>query len=116
MTAPRILLVNPNTSQSVTDLLAAEARRRAGDRAEIVGVTARFGAAGIECLAEGAIATMMHDPAPLSYPSTTQMGLMHTAIGNQIGAYFTGEKSAADALAATEEDYIKSAKEAGVLQ
>lgn len=67
-------------------------------------------------LAEGAIATMMHDPAPLSYPSTTQMGLMHTAIGNQIGAYFTGEKSAADALAATEEDYIKSAKEAGVLQ
>ena len=67
-------------------------------------------------LAEGAIATMMHDPAPLSYPSTTQMGLMHTAIGNQIGAFFTGEKSAADALAATEEDYIKSAKEAGVLQ
>lgn len=56
MTAPRILLVNPNTSQSVTDLLAAEARRRAGDRAEIVGVTARFGAAGIECLAEGAVA------------------------------------------------------------
>lgn len=56
MTAPRILLVNPNTSQSVTDLLAAEARRRAGDRAEIVAATARFGAAGIECLAEGAIA------------------------------------------------------------
>jgi Asp/Glu/hydantoin racemase len=56
MTVPRILLVNPNTSPSVTDLLAAEARRRAGGRAEIVAVTARFGAAGIECLAEAAVA------------------------------------------------------------
>ena len=56
MTVPRLLLVNPNTSPSVTDLLAAEARRRAAGRAEIVAVTARFGAAGIECLAEAAVA------------------------------------------------------------
>ena len=56
MARPRILLINPNTSRSVTDLLAEEARRAAGGRAEIVAATARFGAAGIECLAEAAVA------------------------------------------------------------
>ncbi|BBK33943.1 Asp/Glu/hydantoin racemase [Stella humosa] len=56
MAVPRILLVNPNTSQSVTDRLATEARLVAGDRAEIPAATARFGAAGIETLAEATVA------------------------------------------------------------
>lgn len=67
-------------------------------------------------LAEGAIATAMNDPAPVSYPSTTEMGLVHTAIGNQIGGFFTGEKSAEQALADAEADYTTAAKEAGLLQ
>src|SRR6056297_973316 len=56
-------------------------------------------------LAEGAIATATADPAPRSYPSTSQMGLMHTALGNQLPAYFTGDASAEETLAAVEEAY-----------
>ncbi len=67
-------------------------------------------------LAEGAIATATHQPEPGSYPSTIEMGLMHTALGNQIGGYFTGERTADEALAAAEEDYITAAREAGVMQ
>ncbi|WP_246482557.1 aspartate/glutamate racemase family protein [Methylopila capsulata] len=48
----RILLINPNTAESVTALLAAEARRAAGSRAEIVAVTAAFGAPGIQTVEE----------------------------------------------------------------
>jgi multiple sugar transport system substrate-binding protein len=67
-------------------------------------------------LAGGAIATATATPVPPSYPSTTTMGLMHSALGNQLQAYFTGEKSAADTLAAVEADYTAAAKEAGVLK
>lgn len=67
-------------------------------------------------LAEGAIATATHDPAPVSYPSTTEMGLVHTAIGNQIPGFFTGEKSAEQALADAEEEYLTAAREAGLIQ
>jgi allantoin racemase len=57
MTArPRVLLINPNTAGAVTDLLAAEARRVAGDRAEIVAATAPFGAPGIQTVQEAAVA------------------------------------------------------------
>ncbi len=66
-------------------------------------------------LAEGAIATVTADPAPASYPSTSQMGLMHTALGNELPAFFTGERDAAATLAAVEAAYITSAKEAGIL-
>jgi Asp/Glu/hydantoin racemase len=52
----RILLVNPNTSPGVTDLLAAEARRVAGQSAEIEAVTAPFGSASLECRAELVVA------------------------------------------------------------
>jgi ribosome-binding ATPase YchF (GTP1/OBG family) len=41
------------------------------------------------------------------------MGLMQSALGNQLTAFFTGEKSAADTLAAVEADYIAGAREAG---
>ncbi len=52
----RILLVNPNTSHVVTGLLAAEARRIAGQSAEIEAITAPFGSASLECRAELVIA------------------------------------------------------------
>ena len=67
-------------------------------------------------LAVGAIATATADPAPTAYPSTSQMGLMHSALGNALPAYFTGDVSAEAALAAVEAAYITSAQEAGVLE
>ncbi|MEM6761282.1 MAG: extracellular solute-binding protein [Pseudomonadota bacterium] len=67
-------------------------------------------------LAEGAIATAISDPVPPSYPSTTEMGLMHTVLGNELPSFFTGDRSAEDTLAAIEAAYITSAKEAGVLE
>lgn len=67
-------------------------------------------------LSEGAIATMTHDPAPLSYPSTVEMGLMHSALGNELAAYFTGDRSAEDTLAAVENSYMTAAKEAGLIE
>jgi multiple sugar transport system substrate-binding protein len=67
-------------------------------------------------LAGGAIATAMATPTPVSYPSTTTQGLMHGALGENLAAFFTGEKSAADTLAAVEASYTTAAKEAGVLQ
>ena len=67
-------------------------------------------------LAAGAIATATATPAPPPYPSTTQMGLLHTALGNEIPAFLTGERDAAATLAAIEESYTTAAKEAGVLE
>lgn len=67
-------------------------------------------------LASGAIATAMHDPVPASYPSTTAMGLMHSALGDNLAAFFTGEKSADETLAAVDAAYTTAAKEAGVLK
>lgn len=67
-------------------------------------------------MAVGAIATATTQPAPPAYPSTTQMGLLHTALGNELPAYLTGERDAAATLVAIEEAYTTSAKEAGVLK
>ena len=66
-------------------------------------------------MAAGAIATATAAPAPAPYPSTSQMGLMHTALGNVLPAFFTGEMSAQDALAAVEDAYKTAAEEAGLL-
>ncbi|MFK7793228.1 MAG: ABC transporter substrate-binding protein [Devosiaceae bacterium] len=66
-------------------------------------------------LAEGAIATATASPAPQSYPSSTEMGLMHTALGNQLPAFFTGELTAEETLEAIEAEYLTAAEEAGVL-
>jgi multiple sugar transport system substrate-binding protein len=66
-------------------------------------------------LAEGAIATATSNPAPQSYPSSTEMGLMHTALGNQLPAFFTGELSAEETLEAVETEYLTAAEEAGIL-
>jgi ABC-type glycerol-3-phosphate transport system substrate-binding protein len=67
-------------------------------------------------LAMGAIATATADPAPSAYPSTSQMGLMHSALGNELPAFFTGERDAAATLEAIEAAYTTAAKEAGVLE
>lgn len=67
-------------------------------------------------MSEGAIASATAVPTPASYPSTTQMGLMHTALGNELPAFFTGAVSAEAALAAVEASYTVAAQEAGLLE
>lgn len=67
-------------------------------------------------LSLGAIASATANPAPPSYPSTTQMGLMHTALGNELPAFFTGTATAEETLAAVEASYTTAAQEAGVLE
>ncbi|MDU8910835.1 ABC transporter substrate-binding protein [Aestuariicoccus sp. MJ-SS9] len=67
-------------------------------------------------MAQGAIATATASPAPAPYPSTSQMGLMHTALGNELPSFFTGERDAAATLAAIEAAYTTAAKEAGLLK
>ena len=67
-------------------------------------------------LAEGAIATATASPPPASYPSTSQMGLMHSALGNELPAFFTGERDAVATLEAVEDAYTTAAKEAGILE
>ncbi|MEJ6392639.1 extracellular solute-binding protein [Gymnodinialimonas sp. 2305UL16-5] len=67
-------------------------------------------------MSAGAIATATASPAPTAYPSTTQMGLMHTALGNELPAFFTGDVSAEAALAAVEASYTVAAQEAGLLE
>jgi len=52
----RILLANPNTTQAVTDMIAAAARAAAAPGTEIVPATARFGPRVIGTRAEMAIA------------------------------------------------------------
>lgn len=52
----RILLINPNTSAHVTDLVADHVRRQLGGRAELRAVTGRFGARYIASRAAAAIA------------------------------------------------------------
>ncbi|RVT85714.1 extracellular solute-binding protein [Rhodobacteraceae bacterium CCMM004] len=66
-------------------------------------------------LAMGAIATATASPPPPSYPSTSEMGLLHTAFGNEIPAFLTGDRGAEETLTAIEEAYVTSAKEAGIL-
>jgi Asp/Glu/hydantoin racemase len=52
----RILLINPNVTESVTALVASHARAIAGDAATFVPVTGRFGARYISSRASAAIA------------------------------------------------------------
>ena len=66
-------------------------------------------------LADGAIATLQAQPAAAAYPSTSAMGLMHTAIGNGVDAFLTGSKDAETTLADIEAAYLTSAKEAGLI-
>ncbi|WP_426958542.1 aspartate/glutamate racemase family protein [Muricoccus radiodurans] len=53
---PRLLIINPNTSEPVTRSIATLARDELGDAAEITAVTARFGGRYIASRATAAIA------------------------------------------------------------
>ena len=53
---PRLLVVNPNTSQEVTDSFVAEARRHAPADVVIDGVTGAFGASIVSTRAENVVA------------------------------------------------------------
>nr|WP_181374794.1 aspartate/glutamate racemase family protein [Polaromonas sp. E10S]AWD72003.1 Asp/Glu/hydantoin racemase [Polaromonas sp. E10S] len=53
---PQLLLINPNTSAQVTDLLLTHARRVAGPEVQIRAITASFGAPYISCEASYAVA------------------------------------------------------------
>ena len=52
----RILFINPNITSSITEVMAAEARRSAAAGTEIVPVTAAFGTLYVENCVEAAIA------------------------------------------------------------
>ncbi|SFT54300.1 ABC transporter substrate-binding protein [Sedimentitalea nanhaiensis] len=66
-------------------------------------------------LAQGAIETLQAQPPAVSYPSTSAMGLMHTATGNNVSRFLTGSADAETTLKAIESDYLISAKEAGLI-
>lgn len=65
-------------------------------------------------LATGAIESAMM--GPVAYPSSVEMGLLHTAIGNNIADFLTGQESAEQSLADAEAAYVAAAREAGLLQ
>lgn len=67
-------------------------------------------------LADGAIATASTDPAPLMYPTSPEMALMHSAVGNVIADYLTGTRDAQSTLDAIDADYTTAAKEAGLIR
>ncbi|ETX28959.1 ABC transporter substrate-binding protein [Roseivivax isoporae] len=66
-------------------------------------------------LAQGAIATLQAQPNARAYPSTTAMGLMHTALGNGVAAFLTGDKTAEQTLEDIEAEYLTAAREAGLV-
>jgi ABC-type glycerol-3-phosphate transport system substrate-binding protein len=49
------------------------------------------------------------------YPMLPYMGLLHTALGNELSDFMQGKESAEQALADIEAAYIAAAKEAGYL-
>ena len=64
-------------------------------------------------LAQGAAETAANGAAP--YPSSTQMGLMQTALEG-VADFLTGSKDAKATLASIESAYLTSAKEEGLVQ
>jgi ABC-type glycerol-3-phosphate transport system substrate-binding protein len=65
-------------------------------------------------IATGTIASLTKG-AP-AYPSSVPMGLMHTAIGDNIAPFLTGQASAAEVLGKVEAAYRTAAKEAGLIR
>ena len=52
----RLLIVNPNTSERVTEVIAGEAERVASPGTEVIAATARFGVSYIETQGEAVVA------------------------------------------------------------
>ncbi|MXU64790.1 ABC transporter substrate-binding protein [Oceanomicrobium pacificus] len=65
-------------------------------------------------VAMGAAATAAAGALP--YPASGPMGIMHTALGNGVAAFLTGDKDAETTLADIEAEYTTAAKEAGLVQ
>jgi multiple sugar transport system substrate-binding protein len=65
-------------------------------------------------LAQGAIASA-NAGAP-NYASTTAMGLMQAALGDNLADFMTGKKTAPEALAGVEAAYLVKAKEQGLVK
>ncbi len=65
-------------------------------------------------LALGVVETAQSGALP--YPASSQMGLMHTALGNGVADYLTGAKDAQTTLKDIAAAYTTSAKEAGLIQ
>ncbi len=65
-------------------------------------------------LAQGAMDTAMNGAVP--YAASSQMGLMHSALGNNVADFLTGVKDAATTLADIEAEYLTAAREAGLVQ
>ena len=65
-------------------------------------------------LAQGAMETAMNGAVP--YAASSRMGLMHTALGNNVADFLTGAKDARTTLADIEAEYLTSAREAGLVQ
>lgn len=63
---------------------------------------------------EGVMKTMEMGAKP--YPMLPYMGLLHTAIGDNLADFLTGKEDAATALADTEAAYTAAAKEKGFLK
>ena len=64
-------------------------------------------------LAQGGIASLQAGAPP--YPVSARMQVLHTALGANLGDFFTGKLTAPQALAASEAAYRTAAKEAGLL-
>ncbi|MHA7886220.1 ABC transporter substrate-binding protein [Roseicyclus sp.] len=64
--------------------------------------------------AEGVVATATSGTRP--YPMVPYVGLMHTALGNELAQFLQGQESAEQALADVEAAYIAAATEQGFLQ
>ncbi|MEO0487782.1 MAG: extracellular solute-binding protein [Pseudomonadota bacterium] len=62
---------------------------------------------------EGVVAAAQSGAIP--YPMLPYMGLMHTALGNELADFMQGKESAEQALADVEAAYIAAAKEKGFL-
>ena len=64
-------------------------------------------------MATGAAETAENGAVP--YPNGMEMGLMHTALGNNIADFLTGKETADQTLKDIEAEYITAAKERGLL-
>ncbi|MEM9268748.1 MAG: extracellular solute-binding protein, partial [Pseudomonadota bacterium] len=65
-------------------------------------------------LAAGAAASAAAGAVP--YPASAAMGMMHTALGNNVADFLTGAKDAQATLASIEEEYLTAAKESGLVE
>jgi len=65
-------------------------------------------------LSQGVVETAQGAAVP--YPASSQMGLMHTALGNGVADYLTGAKDAETTLKDIAAAYTTSAKEAGLIK